>query len=82
MLGFTLPINSVSKIFTSWTRAANNGTTKAHNNVGAQDAYSIGYQYDFTARTNIYVATSYATNPGFIAETTSFYVVTGLRHRF
>ena len=82
MLGFTLPINSVSKIFTSWTRAANNGTTKAHNNVGAQDAYSIGYQYDFTARTNIYVATSYATNPGFIAEATSFYVVTGLRHRF
>ena len=82
MLGFTLPINSVSKIFSAWTRAANNGTTKAHNNVGAQDAYSIGYQYDFTARTNMYVATSYATNPGFIAETTSFYVVTGLRHRF
>jgi predicted porin len=82
MLGFTLPINSASKIFSSWTRAANNGTTKAHNNVGAQDAYSIGYQYDFTARTNMYLATSYATNPGFIAETTSFYVVTGLRHRF
>jgi GBP family porin len=82
MLGFTLPINGVSKIFSAWTRAANNGTTKAQNNVGAQDAYSIGYQYDFTPRTNMYVATSYATNPGFIAETASFYVVTGLRHRF
>ena len=82
MLGFTLPISSASKIFTSWTRAASNGTTKAHNNVGAQDAYGIGYQYDFTARTNMYVATSYATNPGFIADSTSFYVVTGLRHRF
>jgi predicted porin len=82
MLGFTLPINSVSKIFSAWTRAANNGTTKALNNVGAQDAYSIGYQYDFTARTNMYVATSYATNPGFMAETASFYIVTGLRHRF
>ena len=82
MLGFTLPLNGVSKIFSAWTRAANNGTTKAQNNVGAQDAYSIGYQYDFTARTNMYVATSYATNPGFIAETASFYVVTGLRHRF
>ena len=82
MLGFTLPINSVSKIFSSWTRAANTGTTKAHNNVGAQDGYGIGYQYDFTVRTNMYVATSYATNPGFIAGTTSFYVVTGLRHRF
>ena len=82
MLGFTLPINSASKIFSSWTRAANTGTTKAHNNVGAQDGYGIGYQYDFTARTDIYVATSYATNPGFIAGTTSFYVVTGLRHRF
>ena len=82
MLGFTLPINSVSKIFSSWTRAANTGSSNAQNNVGAQDAYSIGYQYDFTARTNVYVATSYATNPGFLANTTSFYLVTGLRHRF
>ena len=82
MLGFTLPFNSASKIFSSWTRAANTGSSNAQNNVGAQDAYSIGYQYDFTARTNVYVATSYATNPGFIANTTSFYLVTGLRHRF
>ena len=82
MLGFTLPLSGVSKIFSSWTRAANNGTTNAQNNVGAQDAYSIGYQYDFTPRTNMYMATSYATNPGFIAGTTSFYLVTGLRHRF
>jgi predicted porin len=82
MLGFTLPINSVSKIFSSWTRAANTGSTNAQNNVSVQDAYSIGYQYDFTARTNMYIATSYATNPGFIANTASFYLVTGLRHRF
>ena len=82
MLGFTLPLSSESKIFSSWTRAANTGTTRAQNNVASQDAYSIGFQYDFTKRTNMYLATSYATNPGFIAETTSFYVVTGLRHRF
>jgi len=82
MLGFTLPFSSVSKIFVSWTRAANTGSTRGLNNVGAQDAYSIGYQYDFTARTNIYLATSYATNPGFIGDTASFYVISGIRHRF
>ena len=82
MLGFTLPLSSASKIFSSWTRAANTGTTRAQNNIASQDAYSLGFQYDFTKRTNMYLATSYATNPGFIAETTSFYVVVGLRHRF
>ena len=82
MLGFTLPFSSVSKIFVSWTRASNTGSTRGLNDVGAQDAYSIGYQYDFTARTNVYLATSYATNPGFIGDTTSFYVISGIRHRF
>ena len=82
MLGFTVPFSSVSKIFSSWTRAANTGSSRAQNGVGSQDAYSIGYQYDFTKRTNLYVATSYATNVGFIEDVKSFYLVTGLRHRF
>ena len=57
MLGFTLPLSGNSKIFSSWTRAANNSTTNTQNDVGAQDAYSIGHQYNFTPRTNIYIST-------------------------
>ena len=82
MLGFTVPIGDASKIFSAWTHAANTGSGGALNNVGAQDAYSVGYQYDFTKRTNVYAATSYATNIGFIDNTKSFYVLTGIRHRF
>ena len=82
MLGFTLPLGDASKIFSSWTHAANTSSSHALNSVGAQDAYSIGYQYDFTKRTNLYVATSYATNIGFIDNTKSMYLLTGIRHRF
>lgn len=82
MLGFTLPLGEASKIFSAWTRAANTSSTRALNSVGAQDAYSIGYQYDFTKRTNLYAATSYATNIGFTDNTKSFYLLTGIRHRF
>ena len=82
MLGFTLPLGEASKIFSAWTRAANTSSSRSLNSVGAQDAYSIGYQYDFTKRTNLYAATSYATNIGFTDNTKSFYLLTGIRHRF
>ncbi len=82
MLGFTLPLGDAAKIFSAWTHAANTSSSRALNSVGAQDAYSVGYQYDFTKRTNVYAATSYATNIGFIDNTKSFYLLTGIRHRF
>ena len=82
MLGFTLPLGDAAKIFSAWTRAANTSSSRSLNGVGAQDAYSIGYQYDFTKRTNLYVAASYATNIGFNDGTKSAYLLTGVRHRF
>jgi predicted porin len=82
MLGFTLPINGASKIFGAWTQAAATGISNAQSGVTSQNAYSIGYQYDLSAKTDIYAATSYATNAGFVSNANSFFVVTGLRHRF
>jgi len=82
MLGFTVPVTINSKLFTSWTQAQATGSSNAQNGVSNQNAYSIGYQYDLSKNTDIYTATSYATNPGFISGVNSFFIVTGMRHRF
>jgi GBP family porin len=82
MLGFTVPINSFSKVFSSWTRAASTSNSRAQGGVASQNAYSIGYQYDLSKRTNLYLATSYATNAGFVQGVSSFWVVSGVRHTF
>ena len=78
----TVPINSYSKVFSSWTRAASTSNSRAQGGVASQNAYSIGYQYDLSKRTNLYLATSYATNAGFIDGISSFWVVSGVRHTF
>ena len=52
------------------------------NGAANQNTYSIGYQYDFTKRTNMYAAVSYANSAGFISGVNSTLVLTGVRHQF
>ena len=82
MLGATFPLGAASKIFTSWTQAHNTGSSNAAAGVSSQNIYSVGYQYDLSKRTDLYAATSYATNAGFVSGVNSYLLVSGLRHRF
>ena len=47
-----------------------------------QVTYNLGYQYNFTKRTNLYSAVSYATGAGLVSGVSSTYLVTGIRHQF
>ena len=90
LVGLTAPIGSNSKVFGSWTMTAPNGNIQdlysVNNSLGNgaanQNMYSIGYQYDFTKRTNMYAAVSYANSAGFISGVNSTLVLTGVRHQF
>ncbi len=90
LVGLTAPIGSNSKVFGSWTMAAPNGNLQdlygkvnaLGNGAANQNSYSLGYQYDFTKRTNMYAAVSYANSAGFISGVNSTLVVTGVRHQF
>ena len=82
LAGLTVPINAGSRAFASWTYKMNEqdlgGLTLASNN---QSAYSLGYAYDFTKRTNMYAFVSYMNNVNG-SETTKTTVGLGMRHQF
>ena len=82
LVGLTAPIGGSSKLFGSWTLASLSTGNDTLGELGSQSLYSLGYQYDFTRRTNWYAAVSYANNPGFVSNMHSTLVVTGMRHQF
>lgn len=78
LVGLTVPVNSGSRIFASWTLA----TLSQGNNVANQGAYNIGYSYDFTKRTNMYAYFSYMNNLNNTDTNKSTGIGVGLRHQF
>lgn len=82
ILGMTAPLGGSSKLFGAWTLASLALSTGTQGSFANQNMYSLGYQYDFTKRTNWYAAVSYASNPGFVSGMHSTVVVTGMRHQF
>ena len=81
-IGATAPINGASKVFASVNMATPNGNMQEAYNAKNMTAYNVGYQYDFTKRTNAYAYVSYANNYGTIDGLTSTVVGAGLRHQF
>jgi GBP family porin len=86
LVGLSAPIGGSSKVFASWQMATPNGNLQSANtkniDVNNQNIYSIGYQYDFSKRTNLYSYLSYANNYGFIDTAKSTIVGVGVRHMF
>jgi len=79
LLAANAPIDNVSKVFASAQVAAPIGSMPVAAN---QSIYSVGYQYDFTKRTNAYAFASYANNYAFLEGAKSTVVGVGMRHQF
>ena len=83
LVGLTAPINASSKVFASWQMAAPNGNVQDFiPSTANQNVYAIGYQYDFTKRTNIYASVAYLNGVGFVSGVSTTQIFTGIRHQF
>jgi len=82
LVGLTAPIGGASKVFGSWQMAMPNGNMQDAYNAANASTYSVGYQYDFTKRTNAYAYVSYANNYATINGLPSTVLGVGLRHQF
>jgi predicted porin len=79
LLGASAPITGTQKVFASVQYATPVASMAAAANLSI---YSVGYQYDFSRRTNAYVYASQAQNYAFLdgAKSTAYGI--GLRHSF
>ena len=82
LVGLTAPINAASKVFASWQMAQPNGNIQDLYNTANQNVYAVGYQYDFTKRTNLYASVAYLNGVGFVSGVSTTQIFTGIRHQF
>lgn len=82
LLGATVPVNAVSRVMLSWTLLTPNTNMKDAYNAQNQSAYSLGYTYDFTKRTNVYAYVTYMDNIATVDTSKSTAVGVGVRHQF
>lgn len=79
LVGATVPVTSNQKVFASYQYAAPVSSMVAAANTSI---YSIGYQYDFSKRTNAYAYASQANNYAFMDGVKSTTYGVGIRHLF
>lgn len=79
LLGATVPVTGTQKVFASYQYATPVGSMAAAANLSI---YSVGYQYDFSKRTNAYAYLSQANNYAFLDGAKSTVFGVGLRHSF
>ena len=83
LVGVTVPYGQSASVFASWTLAQPSASlTGLAAAAGNQNTYNLGYQYNFTKRTNMYLVGSYGSGPGLVSGVNSTVVVTGIRHQF
>ena len=83
LVGLTVPYGPSSSFFGSWSLAQPASSVSGiASQAGNQNTYNLGYQFNFTKRTNLYAAASHATGPGLVSGVSSTFFVTGIRHRF
>jgi len=85
MVGATVPVGAAAKVFASWMYAKTAGDTVFSNSsqaASAMNVLSIGAQYDFTKRTNLYAYASTVNNYAMVDGIKSTVVGAGLRHQF
>lgn len=79
LAGVTVPVGGVQKVFASYQYATPIASFAAAANL---NIYSVGYQYDFSKRTNAYAYVSQANNYAFIDGAKSTVYGVGMRHTF
>lgn len=79
LVGLTMPVNSSSRIFASWTFIDDQVVDISPAN---QSAYNFGYSYDFTKRTNMYAFVSSMNNVYTVASIKSTMLGVGIQHVF
>lgn len=79
LLGATVPVTGTQKVFASYQYATPLASVGAGANLSI---YSVGYQYDFSKRTNAYAYASQAQNYAFLDGAKSTVFGVGLRHQF
>jgi predicted porin len=79
LLGATVPVTGTQKVFASYQYATPLASMAAAANLSI---YSVGYQYDFSKRTNLYGYASQAQNYAFLDGAKSTVYGLGLRHQF
>lgn len=83
MVGLSAPVGAGS-IMASWQMADPRSNPDAAPNaeLDKMNIYSLGYTYNLSKRTNMYVFGSYAKDANFIDGVKATYAGVGLRHRF
>ena len=83
LLGLSAPLGA-GKLFGSWQMAdpRSNPDVAPDADLDKMNIYSVGYTYDLSKRTNMYVFGSYAKDANFIDGVKSTYAGVGVRHRF
>lgn len=83
-VGVSAPVGGAGNVMASWHMADPRSNPDANPNwdMKKQQAYSLGYTYDLSKRTNLYAYGSYAKNVYFVDKLKSTAVGVGLRHRF
>jgi predicted porin len=79
LLGATVPVTGTQKLFASYQYAT---PVASMANASNLSIYSVGYQYDFSKRTNAYAYASQAQNYAFLDGAKSTVYGVGLRHQF
>jgi predicted porin len=82
MLGFTWQIDAVQKLFGSWQAMQPNMNITTVAPLAFAQTASLGYTYNFSAQTNLYVWTSYGKNFQLFAGNKVFEIGMGLRYLF
>ncbi|MBV7486812.1 porin [Bordetella sp. BOR01] len=81
MVGGTVPIGGASSVFASWQRI-DPSNDRLTGDDATTNIWSLGYTYDLSKRTDMYVFGSYAKDYAFIDDLKSTSGGIGLRHRF
>ena len=83
MVGLSAPIGA-GKILASWQMAdpRSNPDSAPNADLDKTNIYSLGYTYDLSKRTGVYVFGSYAKDVNFIDGVKATYAGVGMRHRF
>ncbi|MFY2993563.1 porin [Achromobacter xylosoxidans] len=81
MLGATVPLGGGGSVFGAWQHASASSDALTGDDAN-MDIWSLGYTYDLSKRTNLYVYGSYGKNYAFIEGLKSTAGGVGIQHRF
>lgn len=83
MLGASIPAGLAGQVLLSWRRVDPNDIDLAgKSGAKTMNAYSAGYTYALSKRTNLYAIATYIDQYAFQDDTKTLAVSTGIRHRF